>query len=179
MAADAITIARPYAEAVFAHAEESGQLDAWSEMLAFLSQVVKDPAVAPVVGNPLVDRQALTELLLEIGGERLSQSGGNLVRLLTQNGRLSLVPEMAGVFETLKAERQRTINVQVTTAFALQPEQEKIIADAIKAKLGREVTISSEQDPDLIGGVHIRAGDMVIDGTVRGRLQQLANELGI
>jgi F-type H+-transporting ATPase subunit delta len=179
MAADAITIARPYAEAIFARAEESGSLDAWSEMLAFLKLVVADPAVAPVIGNPLVDRQALTDLLLEIGGERLNEEGGNLVRLLVQNGRLVLVPEIDSLFEALKAEKQRTLSVHVTSAFALKSEQEKSIAAALKAKLGRDVTISSEKNPDLIGGVHIRAGDLVIDGSVRGRLQQLANELGI
>jgi F-type H+-transporting ATPase subunit delta len=179
MAADAITIARPYAEAVFARAEESGQLDQWSGMLSFLSAAVVDPAVAPVIGNPLVDRKALTDLLLEIGGGNINEEGANLVRLLVQNGRLTLVPEIESLFETLKAERQRTLNVHVTTAFALKPEQEKSIAATLKAKLGRDVTISSEKDPDLIGGVHIRAGDLVIDGTVRGKLQQLANELGI
>ena len=179
MAADAITIARPYAEAVFARAEESGKLDLWSEMLSFLSQVVADPAVVPVVSNPLVDRQALTGLLLEIGGERIDDEGGNLIRLLVQNGRLALVPEIESLFEALKAEKQRTLNVRVTSAFALKPEQEKSIAAALKAKLGRDVTISSEKDPDLIGGLHIRAGDLVIDGSVRGKLQQLANELGI
>ncbi len=179
MAADAITVARPYAEAVFVHAEANGKLDLWSDMLSYLSVVVADPAVEPIIGNPLVDRQALIELLLEICGDNVNQEGGNLIRLLVANGRLSLVPEMESLFAVLKADRERTINVQVTSAFALKPEQEKIIADAVKAKLGREVTISSEQDPELIGGVHIRAGDLVIDGTVRGKLQSLANELGI
>ncbi|MEJ2693563.1 MAG: F0F1 ATP synthase subunit delta [Candidatus Thiodiazotropha sp.] len=179
MAADATTIARPYAEAVFALAEESGKFDLWSEMLSFLSAVVSDPAMAPVVGNPLVDREALAGLLLEIAGERVNQEGGNLIRLLVQNSRLSLVPEIESLFETLKAEHQRTLKVHVTSAFALKPEQEKTIAKALKAKLGRDVTVSSERNPDLIGGVHIRAGDLVIDGSVRGKLQQLANELGI
>jgi F-type H+-transporting ATPase subunit delta len=179
MAADAITIARPYAEAVFARAEESGKLDQWSEMLDFLAMVVVDPAVAPVVSNPLIDDEALTDLLLDIGGERLNEEGSNLVRLLVENSRLAVLPEIGSLFERLKAEKQRTLNVQVTTAFALKPEQEKTIATALKAKLGRDVTISSEKDPDLIGGVHIRAGDLVIDGSVRGKLQQLANELGI
>jgi F-type H+-transporting ATPase subunit delta len=179
MAADAITIARPYAEAVFAQAEESGKLDIWSEMLSFLTQVVTDPAVAPIIGNPLIDRQSLTDLLLEIGVDHINEEGGNLIRLLVQNGRLVLVPEIESLFETLKAEKERTLSVHVTSAYALKPEQEKTIAEALKAKLGRDVTISSEKNPDLIGGVHIRAGDLVIDGSVRGKLQQLANELGI
>ena len=179
MAADATTIARPYAEAVFAHADEAGNLDLWSEMLTFLAAVVTDPAVAPVIGNPLVDRQSLSELLLEIAGDRVNAEGGNLIRLLVRNGRLSLVPEIETLFEDLKAEKQRVLSVHVTSAFALKPAQEKLIADALKAKLGRDVTITSEKNADLIGGVHIRAGDLVIDGSVRGKLQQLANELGI
>jgi F-type H+-transporting ATPase subunit delta len=179
MAADAITIARPYAEAVFARADESGKLDVWSEMLTFLSAVVEDPALAPVIGNPLIDRAALTELLLEITSGQVDDEGGNLVRLLVQNGRLPLVPEIKILFDSLKAEKQRVLSVHVTSAFALKPAQEKLIADALKAKLGREITITSEKDADLIGGVHIRAGDLVIDGSVRGKLQQLANELGI
>ena len=179
MAADATTIARPYAEAVFAHADQAGNLDLWSEMLSFLAAVVSDPAVAPVIGNPLVDRQSLTDLLLEIAGERVNEEGGNLIRLLVRNGRLSVVPEIEALFEELKAEKQRVLSVHVTTAFALKPAQEKLIAEALKAKLGRDVTITSEKDADLIGGVHIRAGDLVIDGSVRGKLQQLANELGI
>ncbi|MEJ2593348.1 MAG: F0F1 ATP synthase subunit delta [Candidatus Thiodiazotropha sp.] len=179
MAADATTIARPYAEAVFAHADEAGKLDLWSEMLSFLAAVVVDPAVAPVIGNPLVERQSLSDLLLEIAGDRIDDEGGNLIRLLVRNGRLSLVPEIETLFEALKAEKERILSVHVTSAFALKPAQEKIIAEALKAKLGRDVTITSEKNAGLIGGVHIRAGDLVIDGSVRGKLQQLANELGI
>ncbi len=179
MAADATTIARPYAEAVFKRADESGKLDPWSETLALISAVVADPAMTPVIGNPLVDRQALTELLLEIVGERVDEEGANLIRLLVRNGRLGVAPEIATLFEDLKAEKQRVLGVHVKSAFAFNAAQEKLIADALKAKLGVDVTVTSEKDADLIGGLHIRAGDLVIDGTVRGKLQLLANELGI
>ncbi|MCU7945925.1 MAG: F0F1 ATP synthase subunit delta [Candidatus Thiodiazotropha sp. (ex Cardiolucina cf. quadrata)] len=179
MAGEATTIARPYAEAVFAHADESGNLELWSEMLTFLSSVVEDEAFAPIVSNPLVEQQALTELLLEIAGERINGEGSNLIRLLVQNRRLVVLPEIQTLFEELKADKERMMTVHVTSAYVLKPAQEKLIADALKARLGRDVTITSEKDADLIGGVHIRAGDMVIDGSVRGKLQQLANELGI
>lgn len=179
MAADAITIARPYAEAVFALADEGGRLDPWSGTLTFLAALAEDRALAPVIGNPLIDREALSRLLLEIAGEHIDAEGGNLVRLLVQNGRLPLLPQIRDLYEALKAEKQRVLKVHVTSAFALKPAQEKLIADTLKAKLGREVTITSEKDAELLGGVHIRAGDLVIDGTVRGKLQQLANELGI
>jgi len=179
MAGDLTTIARPYAEAVFERADETGNLDLWSEMLELLAAVVVDPTLAEIVANPLFDRADLTSLMLEIGGGRLTDEGANLVRLLVQNGRLTLLPEIVRLFDQLKAEKDRMLKVHVVSAYALKPAQEKLLGDILKQKLGREVSITSEKDPELIGGVHIRAGDMVIDGTVRGRLQQLANELGI
>ncbi|PVV11519.1 MAG: F0F1 ATP synthase subunit delta [gamma proteobacterium symbiont of Ctena orbiculata] len=179
MAGEATTIARPYAEAVFARAEESGKLDIWSDMLSFLTSVVESEEMAPIVGNPLVEQEALVSLLLEIVGDKVDQEGGNLIKVLVENGRLSVLPEIDALFEELKADKQRISKVHVTSAFTLDTAQEKLIADALKAKLGRDVTITSELDAELIGGVHIRAGDMVIDGSVRGQLQQLANELGI
>jgi F-type H+-transporting ATPase subunit delta len=179
MAGEATTIARPYAEAVFAHANETGKLDLWQEMLSFLAAVVEDESLVQTVSNPLIELDALTELLLEIGGGRISEEGANLVRLLVRNRRLSVLPEIKVLFEALKADKEKVLGVHVTTAYVLKPAQEKLIAEALKAKLGRDITITSEKDTDLIGGIHIRAGDMVIDGSVRGQLQQLANELGI
>jgi F-type H+-transporting ATPase subunit delta len=179
MAGDATTIARPYAEAIFERADETGKLDLWSAMLQFLSAVVSDKTMAGIVTNPLFDREDLVKLMLEVGGGRLTDEGENLVKLLIQNGRLSVLPEITELFEVLKAEKDRILKVHVVSAYALQAIQEKQLAEALKKKLGREVTITSEKDPDLIGGIHIRAGDMVIDGSIKGRLQQLANELGI
>lgn len=179
MAGDATTIARPYAEAVFARADESGKLDLWSEMLELLVAVVKDPTMVGIVANPLFDRNDLVSLMLDIGGGRLTDEGANLVKLLVRNGRLSVLPEIYELFGRLKAEKDRVLNVHVRSAYVLNAAQKKIIADSLKAKLGREVTITSEKDADLIGGVHIRAGDLVIDGSIQGRLQQLAHELGI
>ncbi|MCU7907219.1 MAG: F0F1 ATP synthase subunit delta [Candidatus Thiodiazotropha sp. (ex Epidulcina cf. delphinae)] len=179
MAGEASTIARPYAEAVFARADETGSLDTWFDGLTFLSSVVEDRAMLPIVANPLIDQGTLEALMLEIVGGQVNDEGGNLVKLLIQNGRLSLLPEIKTLFEQLKADKERVMKVQVTSAYALKPAQKKLIAEALKAKLGRDVAITSEKDPGLIGGLHIRAGDMVIDGSVRGKLQQLANELGI
>lgn len=179
MAGEATTIARPYAEAVFARADETNSLDAWSETLALLAQVVEEPTMKAVIADPKFNQASLSELLIEIGGEQLNEEGQNLVKLLVQNNRLPVMSDIAALFEALKAEKQSVLNVHVRSAFALDEVQEKQIADALKAKLGRDVTISSEEDASLLGGVHIRAGDMVIDGSVSGQLQQLANELGI
>ncbi|MEN8177235.1 MAG: F0F1 ATP synthase subunit delta [Pseudomonadota bacterium] len=179
MAGEATTIARPYAEAIFARADETGTLDLWSEMLELMTAVVSDSTMVGIVKNPLFSREKIASLLLDIGGGRLTDEGGNLVKLLTQNGRLSVLPEITDLFTELKAEKDRMLKVHIVSAYALKPAQEKQLADALKEKLGRDVTITSEKDPDLIGGIHIRAGDTVIDGSVKGQLQQLANELGI
>lgn len=179
MAGDATTIARPYAEAVFARALETEKLDLWADMLGMLSAAVQDPALSGLIASPKLDKSQMTELMLDIGGGRLSDDGQNLIKLLVANGRLSVLPDIANLYEIRKAEHLGKLDVEVTSAFALQPAQEKQLAEALKRKLGREIHITSVRDPDLIGGFRLRAGDMVIDGSVAGQLHQLANELGI
>ena len=179
MAGDATTIARPYAEAVFQRALETGQLGAWSEMLALLAAAVQEQALARLLTSPELSRTQKAELMLEIGAERLSGEGRNLVRLLARNGRLAVLPEIAALYEQRKAEHEGTVEVDLTTAYPLKPAQEQVLAEALKAKLGREVRIQAHEDPALIGGFRLRAGDMVIDGSVAGQLDQLAHELGL
>ena len=179
MAGDKSTVARPYAEAVFALAKEKGNFDPWSEVLQFLAAAVQEPGLVAYIIDPMFGRDKLTDLMLDIGGERLDEEGRNLVKLLVQNDRLPVLPEILEIYEQLKSESQRIVKVHVRSAFELEPSQINHIAETLKAKLGREIIITTEKDPDLIGGIHIRAGDTVIDGSVRGHLQQLANELGI
>ena len=164
---------------MFARAQQGANLDHWAETLQLLAAMVKEPSLAALIGDPMFARDKLVTLLLDIAGDQLDGEGQNLVKLLVQNGRLPVLPEIAALYATLKAESQRILSVHIISAYALQEAQEKHIAEALKRKLGRDITITSEQDDGLIGGVHIRAGDMVIDGSVRGKLQQLANELGI
>lgn len=179
MSGEATTIARPYAEAAFARAVETEKLDLWADMLGFLASVASDPAMAGLIHNPRLDRNQMTELLLEICGGRLSEEGQNLVRLLAQNDRLPVVGEINKMFGSMKSAHEGALDVVVTAAFAVKPAQEQQIAKALRAKLGRDVRIVTEEDPELIGGIKIRAGDMVIDGSVAAQLSQLANELGI
>ncbi len=179
MAADATTIARPYAEALFSRGVETKSLDLWSEVLALLTAVVQDQAMANAIADPLFDRADLVKLLLDIGGEQFGSEAQNLVRLLVANGRLSVVPEIATIYEQLKAASRQQLKVHVRSAYEFTPDHEQQIAAGLKRMLGLDVTITSEQDQDLIGGVHIRAGDLVIDGSIKGKLEQLANELGI
>lgn len=177
MAGAATTVARPYAEALFARAKESDQLKAWAEMLALLEMITSDSAMVEIITNPLLDRQKLTTLIMEIGGKKLSQEAGNLVSLLAENGRLLLLSEIRELYEAMKADSERTMQVEVRSAYELKPAESKALAVALKKRLGRDITINSELDPGLIGGVHIRAGDLVIDGSIRGKLEQLATEL--
>ncbi len=179
MSDDLITIARPYAEAVFDRAVETDALDSWMEMLAFLAAVVSDESVADIIVNPSVAHERKLQLLLDIDKDQLTDEGQNLVRLLVENDRLPALPEISNLFQQMKSEHDGAIDVEVISAYALKPAAEKELAAALKKKLGRDVKISSTKDPELIGGVKIRAGDMVIDGSVAGQLSQLANELGI
>ena len=179
MAGDATTIARPYADAVFARAVETDKLDLWSDMLGLLAVAARDPALSGLIASPKLDKAQMTDLVLDIGGGRLSDEGQNLVRMLVENGRLSVLPEIAAHYEAKCAEDLGTLDVQITSAFRLMPEQEQQLADALKRRLGRDIRITSAEDPELIGGFRLRAGDMVIDGSVAGQLGKLANELGI
>jgi F-type H+-transporting ATPase subunit delta len=179
MAGEATTIARPYADAAFKRAVESDKLGQWSDALGLLAAVVRDPAMSGLIANPKLSKTQLVELVFDIAGDKLDDEAKNLVKLMVESDRLIVMPAVAELFEAAKNAQQGTLDVQVTAAFPMDSAQETALADALKAKLGREVRITSEQDPELIGGVRIRAGDMVIDGSVRGQLAQLANELGI
>jgi F-type H+-transporting ATPase subunit delta len=117
--------------------------------------------------------------VLDIAADQVTGEAGNLIRLLVENDRLGIVSSIAEQFEALKSLEQGRLDVMVTTAFPLTDVQSAAIADALKAKLGRDIDITSIEDPELIGGMRIRAGDLVIDGSVQGQLKQLANELGI
>jgi len=179
MAGELTTVARPYAEAIFAHADEANKLDLWSEMLAFLTATVADSRLQAVIKNPDFGSDRLETLILEIGGGRLNDEAKNLVRLLVANKRLLALPEIAAHFEVRKSERQGRLDVHITTAYALQAAQKAALADALTKRLGREVAITAEKDQELIGGVRIQVGDLVIDGSVRNQLRHLASEFGI
>lgn len=179
MAGDITTIARPYAEAVFARARESGQLDAWTESLELLDALAGNAEMAEQIGNPNVPRERVRDILLEIGGDKLSAETQNLVKLLADNNRLSVLPEIARLFEVLKTEQRGVRQVHIRSAYAIDAAQRKRLAEALKTKLNADVELTVEKDLALIGGIEVRADDLVIDASVRGKLQQLATELQI
>ncbi len=177
MAQEATTIARPYAEAVFAVAKEDGTLDQWSEMLDFVASLMQDGTMQRLVNEPAQVNSQISELIIGIGGDKLTQEEQNLVRLLAENGRLQIASEIARRYESLKNRERGVLDVDVTTAFPLDEAQQQSIAAVLKSKLGRDIRITSSEEPALIGGVVIRAGDLVIDSSVQGQLTKLANEL--
>lgn len=171
--AEAITIARPYANAVFAIAHEKGELKAWSELLATLSLCVADPKMQSIITSPAVSDEQVITLLADIAGELLSEDGRNFLALLAENNRLMILADIAVIFEELRAEAEKTMVADVISSRALTPEQEQKIAAALKARFGRDVTLINSVDESLLGGAIIRAGDLIIDGSALGKLNRL------
>lgn len=183
--AERAAIARPYADAAFAVAGESG-VDVWSAFLAHGAAVVGDAQVAQLLLNPRADKTRLLELIAEIAvdgaaGEStvaaVAAHQRNFLKLLAANGRLAALPAIHARFEQLRAESAGEVEAELVTAFAVGDSQRNAIAQALSAKLGRRVRLSAREDADLIGGAVVRAGDLVIDASVRGQLQQLAGAL--
>ncbi len=175
--AEVSTIARPYALAAFKQAKEEGNLSEWSEMIETLALIVSDSLMKGLIANPIVKRDQLADLIVDVAGESLSETGKNFVRVLAEKGRLKLVPEVRAIFEKERAESEGRSRVEVRSAFELSEDQKDKISSAMSKRLGTEVDISVTVDNALIGGVVIRAGDLVIDASLRGRMSRLANAL--
>jgi F-type H+-transporting ATPase subunit delta len=175
--AEISTIARPYAEAIFQLAHESSQLKPWSDMLQYAAAVAADADMQDIIGNANVTKEQLTGLFIDICGKKLNKEGQNMIKLLVENHRLGVLPEISMQFETLKAEAEKTIEAEVIAAYEVSAAQQKKIVDNLKKRLGREVTLTCRVDKTLLGGAIIKAGDMVIDGSTQGQIQKLALEL--
>jgi F-type H+-transporting ATPase subunit delta len=175
--AEKSTIARPYAQAAFELAKESGELAKWSEMLQFAAQVATDPAMQAYIDNPRVSDARLSELLIDICGDQLNDAGKSFVRVLVENHRLAVLAEIATLYEQHRAEAESKIEAEVVSAFPVSDEQRQALEQALKKRLGREVSLTTRIDESLIGGAIVRAGDLVIDGSVTGHLDKLASAL--
>jgi len=174
--AEKTTIARPYAEAVFELAKEKGDLNGWSEKLEMLAAIASHEDMAKVIANPDL-KDSVVDLFTAIAGDKLGTEGQNMVKLCAENGRLDVLPEITEIYEELKAEEQSSVVAEVTSAYALSDEQKSSIATALKKRLDREVSIVEKVDDSLLGGVVIRAGDLVIDGSAMRRIEALGNKL--
>ena len=182
--ADNNTVARPYAQAIFEIANETGELAGWSETLAIAGQLLGDRELVEYLGNPGFSDARRLEFLADLfdkAGSRLlagtDTKGTNFLKLLIENDRVAVLPEISEHFETLRAEVENTVDAVVMSAVPLSETQLDEIAASLRKRLGRDVKITTEIDETLIGGAVVRAGDVVIDGSLRARLDGLANAL--
>ena len=171
------TLARPYAKAVFELARDEGNLADWSALLSGLAGAVRDKQVAAAIGHPAVGRGQLAEVLVQAMGKSATNEARNLLKLLSEYDRLKLAPHIAGQYEALRAEHERRVDVEIVSAVAVEPAQQKALVDAVKKKLNRDVNVEWKTDPTLIAGAQIRAGDTVIDGSISGELARLRQAL--
>ena len=172
--AELITSARPYAKAAFEVALADGGLENWSKMLAVVASVTDHEAVATMLSSPTLAAEQLAQSLIDICGDELDSKGQKFICLLAENKRLRLLPEISTLFEILKANQEKSVDVEITTAFEISPDVSNKLAQALKARLQREINLATHVDQSLIGGAVIRAGDTVIDNSVRGKLSKLA-----
>ncbi len=168
--AELTTLARPYAKAAFDHANAASALSKWSEMLALAAAVVQHDVMAKVLASPAFTSQQKAATFIDVCGDQLDAGAAHLVQAMADNRRLNLLPQVQQLFEVHRAHQEKTVDVQVVTAFELAGELQDKLAKALSARLDREVSLSASIDKTLLGGVLIKAGDLVIDGSVRGRL---------
>ncbi len=175
--AELSTLARPYAKAAFEVAAASGELANWSQQLGTAAAVTQDPAMAGILGSPSYTAEQMADTMIEVCGDAVSGAGRNFIQVLASNKRLPLLPEIHNLFEQYKANREKSVDVEVISAFEMDSDSERKLAEVLTRKLEREVKVDTTVDKSLVGGVLIRAGDLVIDGSVRGRLNKLAEAM--
>lgn len=171
------TVARPYAKAAFEVAREQGQVAEWANMLSILATATEEPKLHGALQNPAFSAQEKATALAEVCNEVITAQGKAYLVSLAENKRLTLLPAISELFEQFKLNYEKAVDVVVTSAFALTVEQEQTLAASLGKKLDRNVNLTSETDASLIGGVVIRTGDLIIDGSVRGKLAKLAEAI--
>jgi F-type H+-transporting ATPase subunit delta len=174
--AEVATIARPYAEAIFEVADAEGKLAAWLDVLARLAAVAEDADVLRLAGDPNVTPDALYGVIAGAAGDPPVEAQ-NLLRVLIDNGRIAVLPEIRDHFETLKNEREGVVDADIATAFPLDEAQLSALVKDLEARLKRKVNPQVTVDTELIGGAMIAVGDEMIDGSVRGKLAAMAAAL--
>ncbi|WEF12148.1 F0F1 ATP synthase subunit delta [Pectobacterium actinidiae] len=171
-----VTVARPYAKAAFDFAVENQALDRWQNMLAFSAEVARNEQIAELLSGAVAPIE-LAKTFIAVCGDQLDEAGQNLIRVMAENGRLPVLPEVLEQFIQLRAALESTVDVDVISANTLGEQQLSKIAAAMEKRLSRKVKLNCKIDKSVMAGVVIRAGDMVIDGSIRGRLERLADVL--
>jgi F-type H+-transporting ATPase subunit delta len=175
--AERATIARPYAKAAFEYARDANAFAGWSQALKTAAEIVADPRVAPLTKNPQWQAADLAQLIIEVAGSKLDDGMQNFVRVLAENHRLLLLPEIAAHYEVLRSGVENTVDVEVISAVTLNAGQIEKLKAALGTRLKRQVRMQNSVDATLLGGAVVRAGDLVIDGSLKGRLERLATNL--
>ena len=175
--AELTTLARPYAKAAFDFANSANTLAVWSEMLALASAVSNSAGLEKLLVSPTLTTDQKGAAFVEICGDALNEQAANFIKILAENKRLELLPSIAQLFEAFKAQKEKSVDVELQSAFELPAAVQEQLAKALSVKLDREVNVTGSIDKGLIGGVVIRAGDTVIDGSVKGRLAKLAEAM--
>lgn len=173
------TLARPYAKAAFQSANEATMLSVWSEQLNSLAAIASDSKVSGIIASPTVEANEQVVALVGLLGGDVDRQINNFLNILADNKRLSLLPAIADLFAELKSVQEKTVDVSISTAFSLDQSTEEKLISALKEKLQRDVNVDTLVDRSLLGGVLIRAGDIVIDGSVKGRLSKLAEAMSV
>lgn len=176
--AELTTIARPYARAAFSQAlDEASGLETWSRMLGMLAATVSNESVSRSLDNPLLTKEATAKLVVDVMGEELNAHGQNFVQVLADYDRIALLPQIAETYDLLKANHEKTMDVEITSAFEVEEGDKTLLGEALKRRLQRDVSVTASVDSTLLGGVVIRAEDTVIDNSVRGKLDKLSHAL--
>ncbi|RTZ14023.1 F0F1 ATP synthase subunit delta [Vibrio aquaticus] len=173
---DMTTIARPYAKAAFDFAVEKDQLDQWGQMLSFAAEVANNEQIHELLTSS-TSADKLAEIFVAVCGEQVDTFGQNLIKVMAENGRLQALPDVCAEFLLLKQEHEKEISVEVTSATELSEQQKADISSKLETRLERKVQLNCSVDETLLGGVIIRAGDLVIDNSARGRLSRLSDAL--
>lgn len=175
--AELSTLARPYAKAAFQAAVSAGDVQAWSIMLSVASSVAEQEKVVEVLSNPNLTGAQQAQTFIDVCGDSLNEAGQNLVNVLAENKRIPLLPQIFEQFEHLKAELEKAVDVEIISAYEVTDETKQKLTQALKAKLDKDVRVTTTVDTALVGGAIIRAGDLVIDGTLKGKLAKLAEAM--
>lgn len=171
-----ITVARPYAKAAFEFAVADNSLDKWLEMLVFAAEVAKNQDMKAFLSGS-VSAVKMAEVFIQVCGEQLNDKGHNLMKIMAENGRLTTLPAVVGLFTEMYAEHSKEITVDVMSAVELTAEKKDNLSAALEKRLERKINLNCNVDASLVGGLVIKAGDIVIDGTLRGKLNRLSDAL--
>ena len=175
--ADAENIARPYADAIFNVARENGALKDWEQRLELMAQIAEDDAMQRFLGDPRASQEQKEAVFQNVAGDALGDEGNRMLDVLFENDRISVLPHVLEQYRQLRQEAEGEVHAVVSTAAELSDDQKSALTEKLEKRFGKKVTVEARVDENLLGGMVIRAGDQVIDGSIRGGLDQLRNQL--